>query len=665
MTYTKKTWSSGDLIDAISLNNIENGIKANSNAIKTLQNNVPTETLKVIDLVMFMGQSNMAGRGTASESPVVSSGHGYEFRAMSDPTKLYDIVEPFGKNENNSASGVTENSKTGSMVSSFVSEYYKLTNTPIVAVSCSKGGTSIDFWQPSTGALNDAINRHNLAKEWLLQNGYTVRRDFMVWCQGETDGDKSMSKDIYTSKIKSMIEGMKTCGVEKCFIVRIGNHKTNSTLYDPIIAAQTELCKTYEDAVLVSTDFAGMADAGLMKDSFHYTQKGYNIAGANAGKHTAYYINNGVEPCMYDVEYNNMYIPYNVELGGGSSITLDTSLSTSSTNGVQNKVVASAINNITNQVQSILGEITSLTLEVSETKTGLVDLESRIINLESGGSVELFPITYDLTLTSSSNTVVKIIKGKSYSTVLTPDLDCEIISVSVRMGGVDITETCLFGTAISIPEVTGNIEITAVSKEVSVDGEYMLNLDFTKKSLADYASSGVLSLSTEDITSVHTSEGDLFKMPENSFVSLKESITFPTNFEIRLRLKTTDNSHLVTNGGLPLFNNNNGRPMLNLRYGGSGVPGGGLFLQSRLLSSGGDPASVHDLGIPVRDNLFHDVIIHYEGENLWMSVDGVKSATTTVVRASNTVNYMFGLPSGGTNYRWDNVTLSYLRVIAL
>ena len=54
-----------------------------------------------VDLVMFMGQSNMAGRGTASEAPVVPKGYGYEFRAISDPTKLYDIVEPFGVNENN------------------------------------------------------------------------------------------------------------------------------------------------------------------------------------------------------------------------------------------------------------------------------------------------------------------------------------------------------------------------------------------------------------------------------------------------------------------------------------------------------------------------------------------------------------------------------------
>ena len=39
---------------------------------------------------------------------VCQSGHGYEFRAISDPAKLYDVREPFGVNENNAASGVNE-----------------------------------------------------------------------------------------------------------------------------------------------------------------------------------------------------------------------------------------------------------------------------------------------------------------------------------------------------------------------------------------------------------------------------------------------------------------------------------------------------------------------------------------------------------------------------
>ena len=58
------------------------------------------------DLFLFMGQSNMAGRGISNNNwpekpPALISGAGFEFRAISDPSKLYPIEEPFGVNENN------------------------------------------------------------------------------------------------------------------------------------------------------------------------------------------------------------------------------------------------------------------------------------------------------------------------------------------------------------------------------------------------------------------------------------------------------------------------------------------------------------------------------------------------------------------------------------
>ena len=129
----------------------------------------------------------------------------------------------------------------------------------------------------------------------------------MVWCQGESDGDVVTTKEDYKSKIKLMIEEMMKNGIEKCFIVRIGNHRDNATRYDDIIQAQTELCKEYENAVLVSTKFDKMATDGLMKDQFHYKQEGYNITGKDAGINTAFYINNLKEPTMYDWENQNLY----------------------------------------------------------------------------------------------------------------------------------------------------------------------------------------------------------------------------------------------------------------------------------------------------------------------------------------------------------------------
>ncbi|NOU79437.1 hypothetical protein GC101_11165 [Paenibacillus sp. LMG 31459] len=237
-----------------------------------------------------MGQSNMAGRGTAEQAPVVPAGTGYEFRAMTDPARLYDIMEPFGVNENNTVSGIAETIKTGSMISAFAIEYYKLTSRPIVGVSCSKGGTSINQWQPKGSFLNDAINRFNLAGSYLERSGYSVKHKFMVWCQGETDGDHGMSIAEYKTKLTAMIEAMLAAGLEHCYLIRTGNNRDQSTLYNQIKTAQTELCGEHENTTLVSTKFEEMAAAGLMIDAFHYTQKAYNITGADAGRNTARHI---------------------------------------------------------------------------------------------------------------------------------------------------------------------------------------------------------------------------------------------------------------------------------------------------------------------------------------------------------------------------------------
>lgn len=272
--------------------------------------NIDSETTtdkKKVDLVMFMGQSNMAGRGVASESIVVGEGHGYDFRAISDPTKLYTVVEPFGKNENNSASGVSETTKTGSLVSAFIEGYYEDRQVPIVGVSCSKGGTASSFWMPDGKPLNDAIARHNSAKDWLEENGYIIEHDYMVWLQGESDGGQNVSSEQYASNLTAIIEEMiAEAGIEFCAIIRIGHAKNNPNRHKQIIDSQTNLCKTYDKAVLISTLLAG-CPGDQMKDDYHYKQSTYNEVGLDAGKHAAYYINTGTQPSMYDPEYDNYF----------------------------------------------------------------------------------------------------------------------------------------------------------------------------------------------------------------------------------------------------------------------------------------------------------------------------------------------------------------------
>ena len=122
----------------------------------------------VVDIIMFMGQSNMSGcGGDASQAPIVKPGAAYDFRAISDPTRLYSIAEPFGINENQ-VGGIVEypGGKKGSLVSAFANTYYQETGVPMIAVSASAGATTTEYWTRQA-IVYDFVERHQRAKIWL------------------------------------------------------------------------------------------------------------------------------------------------------------------------------------------------------------------------------------------------------------------------------------------------------------------------------------------------------------------------------------------------------------------------------------------------------------------------------------------------------------------
>ena len=251
---------------------------------------------KTVDLFLFMGQSNMAGRGIVSEkwaqpAPQIMEGAGYEYRAISAPDKLYPLTEPFGRQEN-AEDGINDgNMKTGSLVTAFVNACYQKTGVPIVGVSASKGGSSILQWQPGTPYLSDTLRRLAKARRFLEKEGIFIRHTFMLWCQGETDGDHHMTAGDYQSYFMQMWERMKMEGVERCFLIRIGRYNGAEKIsYEDIRQAQEALAQKIPEVVMVSRKFAEMKARGLMKDEFHYYQQAYNEVGIQAGENTAEYI---------------------------------------------------------------------------------------------------------------------------------------------------------------------------------------------------------------------------------------------------------------------------------------------------------------------------------------------------------------------------------------
>lgn len=132
----------------------------------------------------------------------------------------------------------------------------------------------------------------------------------------------------------------------------------------------------------------------------------------------------------------------------GSDIIIDTSLSTTSENTVQNKVISSNI--------KILSDMdTTLTSYIN-------DLEARIVALESVSGVTSYNVSNDLTNVVNSNAITTIAEGGTYTATLSVVSDIyEMNSVIITMGGTDITGSVYADGAISIENVIGDIIIVA------------------------------------------------------------------------------------------------------------------------------------------------------------------------------------------------------------
>lgn len=128
-----------------------------------------------------------------------------------------------------------------------------------------------------------------------------------------------------------------------------------------------------------------------------------------------------------------------------------------------------------------------------------VNQKANIEALENALSTQNTPtdawsIVQNLTYVTSTNTAFNVKKGESYTTTIVPNKNYKINSVTVVMGGVDITNTAYNNGVITINSVTGNVTITAIAKKNSgallpSDG-LLANFDFRNKEMTSYNLSG-------------------------------------------------------------------------------------------------------------------------------------------------------------------------------
>ncbi len=250
-------------------------------------------TLKEADLILFMGQSNMSGAGgDASEAPKLTKGAGYEYRAITQPQELCVLTEPFGVNEHKE--GFLDDRELiprgGSLVTAFVNAYYKETRERVVAVSASRGSARISSF--NNYLVEDVIERLEGAKQTMMEHKVNIRHIYMVWFQGETDAYLATTSDEYIGGMQKLLHSLQPYGVEKCFLIQIGNvimaGENIDTSY--IQAVQENLCEGDENFILVSDLPKEISQSPYMEDGIHFTQSGLNLIGEDAGENAGIYV---------------------------------------------------------------------------------------------------------------------------------------------------------------------------------------------------------------------------------------------------------------------------------------------------------------------------------------------------------------------------------------
>lgn len=125
-------------------------------------------------------------------------------------------------------------------------------------------------------------------------------------------------------------------------------------------------------------------------------------------------------------------------------------------------------------------------------KTNIDALENALSTQNT--PTDVWSIVLNLTYVTSTNTAFSVKKGESYTTTIVSNTNYTINSVTVVMGGVDITTAAYNNGVITINSVTGNIIITATAKKNSgallpSDG-LLANFDFRNKEMTSYNLSG-------------------------------------------------------------------------------------------------------------------------------------------------------------------------------
>jgi YD repeat-containing protein len=236
-------------------------------------------TKKVVDIFTCAGQSNMAGRGDSSSSP------NPDFGFYLDPqywnasrTRMNTIIDPVG------GGGAPDQATSGSCIPSFCNEYYNQTGRIPVVLFVADGGTSIfenTEWNPDVDGnyTTDVIDILSNAESHLTTAGWEIGTKNILWHQGETD--QGTAVQTYKDKFLSLVDKFLNNGYDNFYYYEI-SERDNDDL-NQVREAQ-RLAHQERDNLFMVWSCENFNALGLMVDSVHYNQTGYNLMGRQGAK---------------------------------------------------------------------------------------------------------------------------------------------------------------------------------------------------------------------------------------------------------------------------------------------------------------------------------------------------------------------------------------------
>lgn len=240
------------------------------------------------DIVLCAGQSNMVGYGnTASAAIDCADSRVYQFGSYSSDSATYQLivsgVDPLKNSDGSAGLGPA---------TAFAKAYASTipTNRRVLLVPICVGGTTMVAGTPRWNAgspggdlYESAISQSNAAIAKAILHYPNSRFVGLIWLQGESDGDSSVSQATYVTAFKAVIAGFRSriTGASSSFAVIAGMSPEAISAhagYPAINLAHQQVATETNGCTFV----AGPS-GNTQADNLHYAAPGQRILGARLG----------------------------------------------------------------------------------------------------------------------------------------------------------------------------------------------------------------------------------------------------------------------------------------------------------------------------------------------------------------------------------------------